>query len=400
MKNNQISQTLKNIASDNFSTKEPEYYLQKLRFGRNQYGYHWSYKVGNKKYSVSSKKPEDLSEEQMDFLQTFGANEAKFIVSKGCITELWLKCYNDFVKLDSDILQYKKGSESRKKHGFDGTTYFFPKNYKWDIGFTTPDVTPKYDLQNESKSFKSAPSFEDLDKLANKLIDKYTRPKAKEIPTIPLSEKKKNLESFLKNFEVQLHKIFKNIKNREINISNDGFITFSMEIEKDSQENINHNSIIFRRNHKGSRLDTIDGEAMFSYLMNPIYKHLGFSKREYPDRKHYTGMGDSGDFKYGTTRLDMKTRRKEKNNFCNLLVNKGHENYNQYGLVLREGDVECKGNQRRLTFVGVASQQMVTKNSPKMINGALKYEVGLHELESLGGFIIKVLIEVLKKDES
>ena len=379
---------------NNFSTS-PLYTKTELSVSKNQFGYHWSFEnIDNKKISVSSLSLNKLSDEQIEFLKNSAKNECKFLYDEKGIIELWLKGPDqEYVVLDEDILQYKSGTEIRQSHGLMGFT-FLPSE-KHDQKTWSPVPMPP-----------SPSEFDDLKALVAAEKQKFVAKSVPEIPaapkkpSIPLEQRKQNLKNLLLDFDNQLHKIFKDLPNREINISNDGFITFTMLIEPDSKENKDHNQIVQERNHKGSRLDTIDGEAMFAYLMNPIYDHLGFDRREDPDRKHYTGMGDSGDFKYGTTRLDMKTRRKESGRLCNLLVNKGHEDFNMYGLVLREGDADCLGGQRRLNFVGVASKEVVCARSAQMINKAYKYEVGVHQLSSLRDFIMDVLMEVIQKEES
>lgn len=384
--------------------KEPtKYHTGSLSVSKNQFGYHWSYKNGNKKYSISSKPLDTLNSSQIEFLKSYAKNKAKFVLEDKSIMELWLMVDGEYMAIDEDLVNYKDGLHVRI--GFNGLT-FLPsqevsvkveeKKNSWSVVPDSWSIVP-YATQTSSE-------FDDLKLLVQAEKSKFAPKLQEEIliskkPSIPLEQRKLNLKAFIQDFDNQLHKLFKAFPNREINISNDGFITFTMLIEPNSQEDKEHKRIVQERNHAGSKLDTIDGEAMFAYLMNPIYEFLGFDKREDPDRKHYTGMGDSGDFKYGTTRLDIKTRKKVGGRLCNLLVNKGHEDFNMYGLVLREGDATCEGNQRRLSFVGVASQQVVVEKPAQNINGAMKFEVGIHQLSSLRDFILDVLLEVIQKDE-
>lgn len=365
----------------------PTYINAKLKFTRNQKAYHWSYKLGNKKYGVSSVPLLKLTSVQKEFLRKNGSNDSRFIIDDDAIIELHLKIDGEYVAIDSDIIDYSADEQIRKEHGFVGFT-FLPNQ----------DSKP-VELPVETTS---DPSFDELKELISQEKSKFKSeaPITPKKPSIPLEQKKSNLIAFVKDFDNQIHKIFKDIPNKEINIANDGFVTFTMLIEEGSQDSINHQRIVNERNHRSSKLDTIDGETMFSYLMNPIYEYLGFDRREDLDRKHYTGMGDSGDFKYGTTRLDIKTRKKESNRLCNLLVNEGQDGFNVYGLVLREGDQDCKGAQRRLTFTGVASQAVVRSKPPQEINKALKYEVGIHQLTSLRDFVLDVLLEVIQKEEN
>lgn len=366
------------------------YISDKLKFTKNQKAYHWSYKFGDQKCGVSSVPLSLLSDSQKEFLQKNGSNEARFIISDSEIIELFLKIDDQYLPIDEDLVKYTKGSQSRLEHGFVGFTFLPPTNYKESIMQPTIE-------SHASSDFDALKELIDQEKSKFKSVAPTPEPKK---PSIPFEQKKANLMAFVKDFDNQIHKIFKDLPNKEINIANDGFVTFTMLIEEGSQDSINHQRIVNERNHRSSKLDTIDGETMFSYLMNPIYEYLGFDRREDLDRKHYTGMGDSGDFKYGTTRLDIKTRKKESNRLCNLLVNKGQDGFNVYGLVLREGDPDCKGAQRRLTFVGVASQALVLSKPPQEINKALKYEVGIHQLTSLRDFILDVLLEVIQKEEN
>jgi hypothetical protein len=383
------------LVADNIYYKTENYITDKLTVSKNQFGYHWSIKMLGKKFSVSSCSLDKLTGEQIEFLKTHYRAEAKYILDENNITELWLKDSDEFIPIDEDLIQYKSGKESRQAHGMLGFTFLPCENNNkatWSpVPLPMPSKPSEFD---DLKALIAAEKQKFVPKLAPEV------PAAPKKPSIPLEQRKENLKSFILDFDNQLHRIFKDLPNKEINIANDGFITFSMLIEPDSKENKDHNQIVMERNHRGSRLDTIDGEAMFAYLMNPIYDHLGFDRREDPDRKHYTGMGDSGDFKYGTTRLDMKTRRKESGRLCNLLVNKGHEDFNMYGLVLREGDADCLGGQRRLNFVGVASKEVVIAKPAQMINKAYKYEVGMHQLSSLRDFIMDVLMEVIQKEEA
>lgn len=399
-----LSQLDSVVNKGNGVSKQPEttvpYLQQKLKFSRNQRGYHWSYRVDKAKWGVSSKPFSELTKDQQAFLQQNGGNEAKFIIDKNTIVELWLKTADgEFIPLDVDILNYKAGRDVRANHGFSGFTFLPAQALNNKTMPSTKKATEDAKKPTE-ETMNSNVSFDDLKDLIAQAKQKFEKPVQPTTPSIQLAQKKENLMAFVKDFDAQIHKVFKDIPNREINISNDGFVTFTMLIEEKSQEDTDHQRIVQERNHRGSKLDTIDGEAMFAYLMNPIYEHLGFDRREDPDRKHYKGMGDSGDFKYGTTRLDIKTRKREPNRLCNLLVNMGHEDFNVYGLVLREGDGDCKGEQRRLSFVGTASQELVTSKPAQMINKNMKYEVGIHQLNSLRNFILDVLLEVLEKEES
>ncbi len=392
---NIISQ-LDNLVNVRKPCAQTSYISDKLKFTRNQKAYHWSYKLNDKKCGVSSVPLSSLTDSQKEFLQKNGSNEARFIVSDSDIIELFLKIDGQYMSIDEDLVNYTKGAQSRQEHGFVGFTFLPPTGYKPTI-MQPSYVTPPTTFEETTSDFDALKELISQEKSKFKSVAPAPAPKK---PSIPLEQKKINLMSFVKDFDNQIHKIFKDLQNKEINIANDGFVTFTMLIEEGSQDSINHQRIVNERNHRSSKLDTIDGETMFSYLMNPIYESLGFDRREDLDRKHYTGMGDSGDFKYGTTRLDIKTRKKEANRLCNLLVNKGQDGFNVYGLVLREGDPDCKGAQRRLTFVGVASQDLVTSKPPQEINKALKYEVGIHQLTSLRDFILDVLLEVIQKEEN
>lgn len=215
-------------------------------------------------------------------------------------------------------------------------------------------------------------------------------------------EKINNLRDFLQDMDVKLYSIFKEYKNREINIQNNGHIRFSVQIEEGSDENNIHEQAMLLRNHSRTKLDAIDGEAVFSYLMNPILKHLGFNVRFKIDGRSFEKMGDNGDFTYGTKRLDIKTRQVKNVKFQNnLLVNEHTVNkgFNEYALVLREGDPELKGKQRRLSFVGTATSEKVTSKPAKLINNGKKYEVAIPELDSLRVLISRVLLEIIEKEE-
>lgn len=384
---NQISEK----SPTNFIVNGDFYIYSKLKFSRNQKGYHWTYRKDGKKFGVSSIPINSLTTDQISFFKENGSNDAKFLIDNdsGNIIELFLKSKDgNFIALDDDLLQYKSGLNIRKKDGFNGFT-FLPSS-----------PSPITENNNTNVVMYSDVTFDSLRKSAECQKNKFKKQFDNVSTSIPLQQKMSNLNAFINDFDNQIFKLFKDFPNKDINISNSGFMTFTMMIDKGSQDDIEHFRIIKDRNHKGTHIDTIDGEAMFSNLMNPIYKHLGFDKREYADRNHYNEMGDDGDFRYGTTRLDMKTRKRERNRKCNLLVNKGHENYNMFGLSLREGDLGRKGEQRRILFAGVATHEMVVSRPPRMINNSMKYEVHVNELLSLREFVIDVLLEVIQKEEN
>lgn len=221
--------------------------------------------------------------------------------------------------------------------------------------------------------------------------------------SLSFDQKEKNVQEFLPNMRNELFKIFENSFG-EIQIDNSGRINFVIEIDEDTDISKEHIRVTEKRQHKYTKLDAIDGEATFVYLMNPILEYLGFNSRFYLDDRSYKNMGDNGDFKFGAKRLDIKTRQVKSNSFrqkTNLLVNEFtvDKNFNFYGLVHREGDHDLLGKQRRCTFVGTATHEEVTKNKPISIssksNYGKKYEVNQDNLDSLNNLITDVCLEIL-----
>jgi hypothetical protein len=220
-----------------------------------------------------------------------------------------------------------------------------------------------------------------------------------------IEEKEENIKVFMKNMKNDLFKIFDG-SNGEIQIDPFDNISFVMEIQENSILSKEHMEITRLRGHKYTNLDAIDGEAVFVYLMNPILEHLKFSTRFLLDGRSYKNMGDNGDFKFGSKRLDIKTRQVRSSNFrskTNLLINEStiSKKFNYYGLVHREGDSSLEGKQRRCTFVGTATHEKVVENPPFIIgNGdgrkdlGKKYEVKIDELDSLSILIADVCLEL------
>lgn len=225
-------------------------------------------------------------------------------------------------------------------------------------------------------------------------------------PSVSLEQKKENLTNFLVNMKNELFKIFTSSNERylgEIQIDSNGSLSFVYEIQAGSSVSEEHIAVVTSRNHRFTKLDAVDGEAMFVYLMNPILEYLQFDTRYLLDGRSYKSMGDNGDFKFGGERLDIKTRQvkatanKDK---VNLLINESTVNnkFNYYGLVHREGDAGLEGNQRRLTLIGTATAAQVKSKTPKYLGKSeklgLKYEVDQNELSSLTMIISQVCQEI------
>jgi len=390
-----------------------------LKVSSNQYCFSWGLIVGKKRLTVSSKRKSELTPGQIQFIQKNKKTDAKILVKrvKGgqAIVELWLKDIdtNEYVPLDDDILEYKGGKSIRHSHGFNGFT-FLPAT---TVSAEETDIEEPIMYNNtvNAGNIKAVPQgafselaalVEDIEQEAELLAD----PPEPEKSGLTKEDKVANATSFVKNMDVELYEIFKPIPNCDVNIDNTGYIRFSMEIEGNSKQSIWHQKIVGQRNHAGTKLDAIDGEAIFVELMNPIFEHLGFDFRFVLDGRAFIGMGDNGDFKYGTRRIDIKTRRKSiitlRNGSsaqakANLLVNSNTvgKGFNEYGLVHREGDYDREGKQRRCTFVGTATHEKVTKHPAQMINKKLKHEVSAFDLDSLRRLISRVVLEVLQKEE-
>ena len=398
-----------------------EYVYGRLSFAKNQHAFYWRKTLnvdGKKKtFSISTNNIVNLTKEQIRFVQEYGNNEAKFLVRSNKhgdnIVELWLQDqFGSFIPVDSDILKYKSGSKIRKANGFCGST-FLPVSTEErkdlpPIETKAPSVIrrapPKGKTMGETNIAYDA-TMDDIKSLVSNIQESDKIVNEEEIAVdsgLTKQEKINNTREFLKDMDNQLFDIFRDFDNREVNIENNKHIRFSMTIEEASNEDAVHKDAVTRRNHGGTKLDAVDGEAMFSYLMNPIFKRLGFYTRFKIDGRRFEKMGDNGDFSYGTQRLDIKTRQKKNPKYRhNLLVNESatHKGFNEYALVLREGDPKLEGKQRRLTFIGTATAEKVTSNPAKFINGGKKYEVEIPELESLRVLISRVLLEVLEKEE-
>lgn len=420
----ETAETIRQILGTKTKTKgngKSKYLFQKLKSSQNQYCFSWGVSVGQKRLTVSSRNKSELTPAQKDFIVKNKTTDAKVLIEKmkggQAIVELWLKDTdtNEYVPLDSDIIIYKDGESIRRSHQFSGFTFLPAIN---NIGEEPKKEQLMHNEINtvnaDIKSSDNSVSFDELTALVEGIEKEAEQVSAEPPPPeksgLTKEEKTANATSFVKNMDVELFSVFKNIKKREVNIDNSGYIRFSMEIEAHSKQSLWHQKIVGLRNHAGTKLDAIDGEAIFVELMNPIFKYLGFDFRFVLEGRAFIGMGDNGDFKYGTRRIDVKTRRKSiitlrngkrEEGKAHLLVN-AHtvkKGFNEYALVHREGDHEREGEQRRCTLMGTATHERVTRDPARMINKKMKFEVNAYDLDSLRRLISRVVLEVLQKEE-
>jgi hypothetical protein len=222
-------------------------------------------------------------------------------------------------------------------------------------------------------------------------------------PSVTKSEK---LDQFLENLDSNLIKLFKDkLGGWHINTQRNDRLEFQIEIEPNTEIDLLARNAVTNINKAKIKLDSKDGEYTFAYMFNQMFEYLGFSKRFEVDDKHYEGMGDNGDFKYGMRRLDIKLRQRVQVNYrWDLWVNSKDADvgYNEFILIRRDGDASKIGEQRRLTIAGYATSEQVRAIPPDMRNRrdrTLKYEVKEEDLIDLRGLISLVLKEVLLTEE-
>lgn len=225
-------------------------------------------------------------------------------------------------------------------------------------------------------------------------------------PNISLEEKTTRANQFLSNIDEEITKLFKNKHGGwHINTQRNNRLEYQIEIEPESEIDQLVRKAVTSISKARIKLDSKDGEFVFAYIFNNIFEYLGFSKRFEVDDKHYDGIGDNGDFKYGLKRLDIKLRQRQKVNYrWDLWVNAkdAEVGYNEFILVRRDGDDAKVGGQRRLTIAGYATVDMVKANKPiarKKTDSTLKYEVKEEELLDLKDLISIVVKEVLSTEE-
>jgi len=222
----------------------------------------------------------------------------------------------------------------------------------------------------------------------------------------PDLSKSQKLDQFLASLDSNLIKLFKDrLGGWHINTQRGDRLEFQMEIESGSEIDVLACGAVKNINKAKIKLDSKDGEYTFAYMFNLMFEYLGFTKRFEVDDKHYEGMGDNGDFKYGMRRLDIKLRQRVQVNYrWDLWVNAKDADigYNEFILMRRDGDPNKTGEQRRITVAGYATSEQVRAIPPDVRNRkdkTLKYEVKEEDLIDLRGLMTLVLKEVLLTEE-
>jgi len=341
------------------------------------------------KYVCSFKVPKEHFHffKKVKKLKVFGL---PFLLKDGKYWAIKVADGSDEIPLGVDIVEYKYGSLWRKNNGIDETT-FLPAEE-----IPAEDTKSKLsDILNKRKQLETT----------KKQIIAEVIPEVLPSSGISLKEKRKNIEEFCENIDQELPKVFKDVADCEINTDPFGRFTFSMFVESGSYFDKRSKEIVELRN-KGARmkLDCTDGELCYYYFMNYIFEHIGLDKRFPIDTKHYKNLGDNGDFRAGTIRFDVKVRNVTNNKLDNLLIDKPciDKGFNEFGLIHRRGDMNKKGDERRLEFKGVVETIEVLKKYPSgpiLINNALKYEIVDDELHCISQHIIRMLLELVNRDD-
>jgi hypothetical protein len=239
-------------------------------------------------------------------------------------------------------------------------------------------------------------------------IDAPDKPlKTAEIVPSSKEIKEKNYKAFIADLDNSLSHLFKNNPGSwHVNTQRNNRLEYQIDIEPKDELDKLASAAVSNIGKKKIRIDSKDGEYVFTYIFNPIFKHLGFDKRFEVDDKPYKGMGDNGDFKYGMKRLDIKLRQREKViHRWDLWVNEkdADAGYNEFILMRRDGDYNKEGEQRRITVAGYATVDQVKSTNPEVRNRrdsrVLKYEVEEKNMMDMRELIKLVLKEVLDIEE-
>jgi hypothetical protein len=342
------------------------------------------------KYSCSFKVPKEHFHffKKVKKLKVFGL---PFLLKDGKYWAVKIADKDD-IALGTDIMDYKYGSLWRKENGIDDVT-FLPAEEKVIEPVSTKSKLE--DILNKRKQLENT----------KKQIISEVLPEVIATSGLSLDEKRENIENFCENIDIELPKVFKDIKDCEINKDVFGRYTFCIFVKSDSDFDKRSKEVVALRNKGGRiKLDCTDGELCYKFMMDKIFEHIGLDKRLDIDTNHYKNMGDSGDFRAGTMRIDIKTRNKSGSKLCNLLIDEScvKEGYNEFGLVHRKGDLDCKGNERRLEFKGIIETEEVLKKFPKgpqIINSRPKYEITDEDLHCISQTIIRTLLELVQRDD-
>jgi len=299
---------------------------------------------------------------------------------------------SDIQKMKDELEKLKVLKQAKEELGPE-----FFEQYCKNIGLDAPEVSKSEEVvKTEVSETTSEP------------VKEVKKPTWDSVSSVPLTkaEKTQNMNAFLSDLDKNLISVFKDLPgNWHQNSQRNNRLEYQVEIEPGDEIDLLAQAAVANIGKKKIKVDSKDGEYIFTYIFNPIFAHLGFNKRFEVDDKLYKGMGDNGDFKYGMKRVDIKLRQREKVvHRWDLWVNEkdADAGYDEFILMRRDGDYRKIGEQRRITVAGFATVEQVKSVAPEIRNRrerVLKYEVEEKDMCDMRDFIRIVLTEVLSTEE-
>lgn len=384
------------MSSIKYEQKTAKFVRSQKSGGRDESGkryqcYAWF--IDDNKITSISKKKIDVT--TRNFIEACSSRPVRVgYDDKNNIIELYLLDQNgSFVLLDTDIINYKS------KMYTSGFSLLSSSN----ISFNNV-------LNNSIKSS----DLNKLEGIVDKIGEKF-QPKVKKQAIInnkfvSIETKTKNVSNFINdifnNKSEVISKLF-NDSEFKVNVLNNGGIIFNVNILAGSSLDVEVNNIVNKIDKKKViNITSVDGELPFAVFMNRIFSHLQLDTRVYVDESTYSNMGDDGDLRVSSYRLDIKVRQKyNAHNMCHLLINEEtlDKGFNFFIYAIREGDRDKNGEDRRVNFYGYITNDDAKNGfkafiKPRNRKGHWTRQFTISQVRPFNDLIAKLVLAALKKE--